>query len=65
MADIVTVLSPVQQDDIWRVRIRWPNGSVHHFGNFAFEKEAIEWIAAHAFLTKPVTENAGPGEGPG
>jgi hypothetical protein len=58
MEDIVTVLSPVQQGDIWRVRIRWPNGSVHHFGNFAFEKEAIEWIAAHAFLTKPVTENA-------
>ena len=47
-------LSPVQQADIWRVRITWPNGAVRFFGKFTSEKDAIAWIEAHPWLTKPV-----------
>ena len=51
-----TVLSTFQEGDIWRVRIEWPNGAVHYFGSFT-EKDAIQWINAHAWLTMPVTRN--------
>ena len=54
-----TVLSPViEKGGIWRVRITWPNGSVHHFGKFTSEKEALDWIAAHPLLIEPPIENA-------
>jgi len=56
MGQTATLLSPVQEGRIWRVRIVWANGAVHHFGKFASEKEAIKWIAAHPQLTKPLTE---------
>jgi len=46
-----TVLLPVQAGDVWRVQIIWPNGSVHYFGRFAAKKAAVDWIAAHAWLT--------------
>ena len=46
-----TVLLPVREDEIWRVEIVWPNGAVHHFGKFASEKDAVDWIAAHSWLT--------------
>jgi hypothetical protein len=52
-----TVLSSFQEGDVWRVRIEWPNGAVHYFGNFASEKDAMQWIDAHAWLTTPVTKN--------
>jgi len=52
-----TVLSSFQEGDVWRVRIEWPNGAVHYFGNFASEKDAIQWIDAHAWLTTPATRN--------
>lgn len=42
-----TVLLPVQEGDIWRVQIVWPNGQVHYFGRFASKKEAAEWISNH------------------
>ena len=51
-----TQLSPVQERGFWRVRIVWPNGRVHLVGKFTSEKDAIEWIEAHARLTKPIAE---------
>ena len=50
MRDRLTVLAPVQNGSIWRVRIAWPIGTVHHFGKFTSEKDASDWIAAHAWL---------------
>ena len=55
--NVGTVLSAVRQGGFWRVRIAWPNARVHYFGKFTSEKDAIEWITAHAWLTKPVTED--------
>ena len=52
-----TVLSSVQEGDVWRVRIEWPNGAVHYFGSFASEKHALQWIGDHAWLTTPITRN--------
>jgi hypothetical protein len=52
-----TVLSSFQENGVWRVRIEWPNGAVHYFGNFSFEKEAAQWIADHAWLTIPANKN--------
>ena len=37
---------------IWRVRITWPNGKANYFGRFSSEKDAIEWVEAHARLTE-------------
>ena len=56
MGKTATLLSPVQEGRIWRVRIVWANGAVHHFGKFISEQEAINWIDAHPRLTKPVLE---------
>ena len=53
MGDVRTLLLPVQEGDIWRVRIAWPNGAVHYFGKFTSERDAVEWINAHPNLTKP------------
>jgi hypothetical protein len=50
------VLLAVQEGEIWRVQIAWPNGAVHYFGKFAAERDAIEWIAAHSWLTAPATD---------
>ena len=47
------LLSPVQEDDIWRVRIVWPNRAVHHFGKFISEQDAIDCFNAHPRLTNP------------
>ena len=46
-------LSPVQEDDVWRVRMVWPNEAVRYFGKFTSERDAIDWINAHPNLTKP------------
>jgi hypothetical protein len=51
-----TQLSTVQEGGIWRVRITWPNRAVHFVGRFTSEKDAVAWIDAHAWLTKPVAE---------
>jgi hypothetical protein len=51
-----TILSAVQEGNIWRVQIVWPNGSVHYFGRFSSEKGAREWVTNHAWLTLPVTK---------
>jgi hypothetical protein len=56
MGQTATLLSPVQEGRIWRVRILWANGAIHHFGKFTSEKDAVGWIAAHSQLTKPLTE---------
>ena len=50
MGDVHTLLSPVQEDEIWRVQIVWPNGAVHYFGRFISERDAIDWIKAHPRL---------------
>jgi hypothetical protein len=49
----MALLSPVEKGRIWRVQIVWPNGKVNYVGNFTSEKDAIAWIDAHAWLTKP------------
>ena len=58
MGDGRTVSSPVLSGDIWRVRIMWPNGKKNYFGKFSSEKDAIEWIDAHSWLTNSATENS-------
>jgi hypothetical protein len=45
-----TVLLPVQEGDVWRVQIVWPNGQVHYFGRFAYKQYAVKWISAHQWL---------------
>ncbi len=50
---MAAMLSPVQEGDIWRVLIVWPNGAKHYFGKFTSEQDAINWINAHSHLTKP------------
>jgi hypothetical protein len=54
MAQVHTVLLPMQQGSIWRVQIVWPNGSVHYFGRFKSKTEAVAWITTHAWLTRTV-----------
>jgi hypothetical protein len=51
---------PVCKGEIWRVQIVWPNGTVHHVGKFASEKDAANWITAHSHLTMPVKESNSP-----
>jgi hypothetical protein len=51
-----TVLLAVQEGEIWR--IAWPNGGLRYFGKFASKQDAIEWIAAHSWLTAPATDEA-------
>jgi hypothetical protein len=46
-----TVLLPVQEGNIWRVQIVWPNGHVHYFGRFAAKKDAVKWISDHHWMT--------------
>ena len=49
-----TLLSPVvEEGEIWRVQIVWPNRHVSYFGKFTSERDAIDWINAHPNLTKP------------
>jgi hypothetical protein len=60
MATQSTVLLRVREGDIWRVRIVWPSGAVRHFGKFASEKDAADWIAAHSRLTMPAEETSPP-----
>jgi hypothetical protein len=55
MGDRLTVLSPVREGSIWRVRIAWPNGHISHFGKFTSEKDAKDWINAHPWLAEPQT----------
>ena len=55
MENVRTRISPVQKGRIWRVQITWPNGKLNYVGKFSSEKDAIEWIEAHARLTEPVT----------
>jgi hypothetical protein len=46
-----TVLLPVQEGDVWRVQIVWPNGQVHYFGRFASKNVAVKWISTHQWMT--------------
>jgi hypothetical protein len=50
---LMALLSPVQEGDLWRVKIVWPNGRPTLVGKFTSEKDAVEWINAHPRLTKP------------
>ena len=47
------LLSPVQEGEIWRVQIVWPDRHVNYFGKFTSERDAIDWINAHPNLTEP------------
>jgi hypothetical protein len=60
MATQCTVLLPVREGEIWRVKIVWPNGAVHHFGKFVSKEDAVDWITAHSRLTMPAEETKGP-----
>lgn len=46
-----TELTAIQRGGGWTVRIAWPNGFNHHYGKFASEREAGEWIEAHRWMT--------------
>ena len=54
LASMSALLLPVQEGEIWRVEIVWPNGHVSYFGKFTSERDATAWINAHSNLTKPV-----------
>ena len=41
------------------MRIAWPNGTTHHFGKFASEKDAMGWITAHAWLAEAPVSRRG------
>jgi hypothetical protein len=58
MGGASTVLTSVQDGDLWRVQIAWPNGTLHHFGKFRSEREAQGWISAHSWLTEHVIEES-------
>jgi hypothetical protein len=60
MATQCTVLLPVREGEIWRVKIVWPNGAVHHFGKFISNEDAVDWITAHSRLTMPAEETSPP-----
>jgi len=48
------VLSPVQEGDIWRVQIIWPNGKRDYVGEFCSEGDTTKWMHRHAWwLTEP------------
>ena len=53
LAPMSALLLPVQEGDIWRVQIVWPNRHVNYFGIFTSERDATAWINAHSNLTKP------------
>jgi uncharacterized protein YbdZ (MbtH family) len=53
VASMAALLSPVQEGDLWRVKIVWPNGRHTLVGKFTSEQDAIDWINAHPQLTKP------------
>ena len=50
-------LLPVVRGDCWRIRVGWPNGRVLYVARFGTEREAIEWIKAHAWLASQVEES--------
>jgi hypothetical protein len=52
----VASLLAVEEGRHWRVQIVWPNGAVHYFGRFTSNKDALNWVAAHQWLTLPVVE---------
>jgi hypothetical protein len=55
-----TVLLPVKSGSTWRVQIIWPNGSVHYFGTFTSEKDAVRWIRDHNWLTMDASAPSPP-----
>lgn len=57
MGEASTVLTSVQEGDLWRAQITWPNGTINYFGKFRSEPEAQGWIMAHLWLTEHVVED--------
>jgi hypothetical protein len=47
-----TFLMSIEEGDLWRVEIVWPNGTKRHFDKFGSEQEAEGWISAHCWLTE-------------
>jgi hypothetical protein len=58
MGEASTILTSVQEDDLWRVQITWPNGTTKYFGKFRSELEAEGWIGRHRWLTERVTKQS-------
>jgi hypothetical protein len=59
MGDQGAVLSPVQDGNIWRVQIIWPNGKIDRVGEFSSEGDAVTWIDRHAWwLVEPIKERS-------
>jgi hypothetical protein len=52
MENVRTLLSPIREGRIWRVKIVWPNRAVHYFGTFTSEQDAVGWITAHPRLAR-------------
>jgi hypothetical protein len=46
------MLTPVALKGFWRVKMMWPNKSVHFFGKFLSRAEAEKWIEQHRWLTE-------------
>jgi hypothetical protein len=50
------MLTPVAVKGFWRVKMTWPNKSVHFFGKFLSRAEAEKWIEQHRWLTEQPQE---------
>lgn len=50
------MLTPVALKGFWRVKMTWPNKSVHFFGKFLSRAEAEKWIEQHRWLTEQCQE---------
>ena len=44
-------LTPVALKGYWRVKMTWPNKTLHFFGKFLSRAEAEKWIERHRWLT--------------
>jgi hypothetical protein len=53
-----TELSTVERNGHWAVRITWPNGTKHYFGQFPSEREASQWIEEHRWMTAKKIDEA-------
>jgi hypothetical protein len=52
MGGASTILTSINEGELWRVEIVWPNGTKRHFGKFGSKGETEGWISAHRWLTE-------------
>ena len=43
-------LTPIALKGYWRVKMTWPNKTLHFFGKFLSRAEAEKWIEQHRWL---------------